>query len=83
MPIKVGNNVWFGGNVVVLPGITIGDNCTIGAGSVVVKDIPPNSVVVGNPCRVIRKISEADRRKLFRDEYIDDEAWDNIVKGGF
>lgn len=53
-PIKVGNNVWIGGNVVVLPGVTIGDNCTIGAGSVVVKDIPANSVAVGNPCKVIK-----------------------------
>ena len=57
-PIKVGNNVWFGANVVVLPGVTIGDNCTIGAGSVVVKDIPANSVAVGNPCRVVHKINE-------------------------
>ena len=53
-PIKVGNNVWIGGNVVVLSGVTIGDNCTIGAGSVVVKDIPANSVAVGNPCKVIK-----------------------------
>ena len=55
-PIKVGNNVWIGGNVVVLPGVTIGDNCVIGAGSVVTKDIPENSVAVGNPCRVMKKI---------------------------
>ena len=55
-PIKVGNNVWIGGNVVVLPGVTIGDNITIGAGSVVTKDIPSNSVAVGNPCRVIKSI---------------------------
>lgn len=57
-PINVGNNVWFGANVIVLSGVTIGDNCTIGAGSVVVKDIPSNSLAVGNPCRVIRKIEE-------------------------
>lgn len=57
-PINVGNNVWFGANVIVLPGVTIGDNCTIGAGSVVVKDIPSNSLAVGKPCRVIRKIEE-------------------------
>lgn len=55
-PITVGNNVWFGGNVVVLPGIKIGDNCVIGAGSVVTKDIPENSIAVGNPCKVIKKI---------------------------
>lgn len=55
-PITVGSNVWIGGNVVVLPGVTIGDNCVIGAGSVVVKDIPSNTLAVGNPCRVVRKI---------------------------
>lgn len=55
-PITVGNSVWFGGNVTVLSGVTIGDNCVIGAGSVVTKDIPSNSVAVGNPCRVIRTI---------------------------
>ena len=57
-PIEVGNNVWIGGNVVVLPGVKIGDNCVIGAGSVVVKDIPENSVAVGNPCKVIKKIEQ-------------------------
>lgn len=55
-PIKVGNNVWFGGGVTVLGGVTIGDNVVIGAGSVVVKDIPSNNVAVGNPCRVIKTI---------------------------
>ena len=55
-PITVGNDVWIGGNVCVLPGVTIGDNCVIGAGSVVVHDIEPNSVAVGNPCRVVKKI---------------------------
>ncbi|REC50421.1 sugar O-acetyltransferase [Chryseobacterium pennipullorum] len=55
-PITVGDNVWFGGNVVVLPGITIGDNAVIGAGSVVTKDIPANTVSVGNPCKVVREI---------------------------
>lgn len=57
-PITVGNNVWFGGNVVVLPGVSIGDNSIIGAGSVVTKDIPDNVIAVGNPCKVIRKIEE-------------------------
>lgn len=55
-PITVGNDVWFGAGVSVLPGVTIGNNCVIGAGSVVTKDIPSNSVAVGNPCRVIKRI---------------------------
>ena len=55
-PITVGNNVWIGGNVVVLPGVCIGDNTTIGAGSVVAKDIPANVIAVGNPCKVIRNL---------------------------
>ena len=55
-PIKIGNNVWIGGNVVVLPGVTVGDNVVIGAGSVVNKDIPSNTVAVGNPCKVIKNI---------------------------
>lgn len=55
-PIEVGNNVWIGGNVVVLPGVKIGDNVVIGAGSVVNKDIPANTVAVGNPCRVIKNL---------------------------
>ena len=53
-PITIGNGVWLGGNVVVLPGVTIGDRTVIGAGSVVTKDIPPDTVAVGNPCRVIK-----------------------------
>lgn len=55
-PIKVGNNVWFGGNVCVMPGVTIGDNVVIGAGSVVTKDIPSNVIAVGNPCKVLKNI---------------------------
>jgi len=55
-PITIGNDVWLGGNVIVLPGVTIGDGAVIGAGSVVTKDIPANSLAVGNPCRVIREI---------------------------
>lgn len=55
-PITVGNNVWIGAQACLLPGVTIGDNCVIGAGSVVTKDIPANSVAAGNPCRVIRKL---------------------------
>ncbi len=55
-PITVGDNVWIGAKVCVLPGVTIGDNCVIGAGSVVNRDIPANSLAVGNPCRVVKKI---------------------------
>lgn len=57
-PITIGNNVWFGGSVTVLSGVTIGDNCVIGAGSVVTKDIPPNSVAYGNPCKVAKSLKE-------------------------
>lgn len=60
-PIRIGNNVWIGGHTTVLPGVTIGDNTVIGAGSVVTKDIPAGVVAVGNPCRVIRPITEKDR----------------------
>ena len=55
-PINIGNNVWIGGSAIVCPGVTIGDNTTIGAGSVVVKDIPANVVAAGNPCRIIRHL---------------------------
>ena len=60
LPISVGNNVWFGGNCVILPGVKIGSNTVIGAGSVVTKDIPDNVVAVGNPCRVLRNITDTD-----------------------
>lgn len=63
LPITVGNNVWIGANVSVLPGVTIGDNTIIGGGSVVNKDIPSNVIAVGNPCQVMRKITEADKNK--------------------
>ena len=61
-PVKIGNNVWIGGHVCIMPGVTIGSNVVIGGGSVVVKDIPSDSVAVGNPCRVIRPITEADKQ---------------------
>lgn len=64
-PIKVGNNVWIGAGVQVMPGVTIGDNVVIGGGSVVVKDIPSDSVAVGNPCKVLRAITEEDKKYNF------------------
>ena len=64
-PITVGDNVWFGGGVQVLPGVTIGSNVVIASGSVVNRDIPDNVVAAGNPCRVIRPITEADRHTNF------------------
>lgn len=64
-PIRVGDNVWFGAGVQVMPGVTIGSNVVIGGGSVVVKDIPSNSVAVGNPCKVIRPITEEDHKKCW------------------
>ncbi|MGI6254577.1 MAG: sugar O-acetyltransferase [Acutalibacter sp.] len=65
-PISVGDNVWFGASVTVLPGVHIGNNAVIGAGSVVNRDIPDGVIAVGNPCRVLRKITEEDKKKYWR-----------------
>ena len=62
--IKIGKNCWLAGNVTVIGGVTIGEGCVIGAGSVVTRDIPPNSLAVGNPCRVLRKITDKDDLKF-------------------
>ena len=78
IPVTIGHDVWLGGSVVVCPGVTIGDNVVIGAGSVVTKDIPSNCVAAGNPCRVIREITDEDRRFYFRRQEIDDEAWEDV-----
>ena len=67
-PITVGDNVWFGASVTVLPGVTIGSNTVIGAGSLVNRDIPDGVVAVGNPCRVLRKITEEDKKKYWRNK---------------
>lgn len=80
-PVTIGDNVWIGGNTVLCPGVQVGNNVVIGAGSVVTKDLPDWCIAAGNPCRVIRKITDADKRKLFRDEEIDDEAWADIQQG--
>lgn len=76
--VKIGNNVWIGGNTVVNPGVTIGDNTVIGSGSVVTKDIPSNVIAAGNPCRVIREITEDDINYYFKDNKFDDEAMAEI-----
>lgn len=77
--ISIGDNVWIGGSSVICPGVNIGSNVVIGAGSVVTKNIPDWSIAAGNPCKVIRKITEEDKRKLFKNEEIDDEVW-NIIE---
>ncbi len=68
--VHIGRNCWIGAGAIILPGVTICDNSVIGAGSVVTKDIPPDVVAVGNPCRVLRKIGEHDREYYFRDKKI-------------
>lgn len=73
--ITIGNNVWIGGSVVVVPGVHIGNDVVIGAGSVVTSDIPDMVVAAGNPCRVIRQITDEDRRYYYKNKEIDDEAW--------
>jgi maltose O-acetyltransferase len=73
--ITIGDNVWIGGNVLVCPGVTIGSNVVIGGGSVVTKDIPDNMLAYGNPCRIIREITEADRDYYFRDRKFDVEDY--------
>lgn len=62
-PVTIGDNVWIGGHVCIMPGVTIGNGAVIGAGSVVTKDVPANVLAAGNPCRVLREITEADRDK--------------------
>lgn len=70
-PVHIGKNCWLGAGVIVLPGVTIGDNVVIGAGSIVTKDLPPNVVAVGNPCRILRKINEHDKEYYFKNRKID------------
>ena len=82
MDVTIGNNVWIGGSVVITPGVRIGDCCVIGAGSVVTKDIPAWSLAAGNPCRVIRTITEADRKFYFKDREFDETAWEQVRKEG-
>ena len=77
MPVRIGSNCWLGAGVIVMPGVTIGDDSVIGAGSVVTKDIPAGVVAVGNPCRVLRPIGEHDRQFYFKDRTIDPKFFEN------
>lgn len=83
LPVHIGRNCWLGAGVIVMPGVTIGDNSVIGAGSVVTRDIPANVVAVGNPCRVMRPISERDKMYYWRDKRIDpalyEGQWDSAL----
>ena len=76
--VTLGDNVWIGGNTVILPGVHIGSNTVIGAGSVVTKDIPDWVIAAGNPCKVIREITEDDRKYYYKDREFDEEAWKYI-----
>lgn len=71
MPVRIGRNCWIGAGVTIVPGITIGDNVVIGAGSIVTKDLPSNVVAVGNPCRILREVNEYDREYYFKGRKID------------
>lgn len=74
-PVHIGRNCWFGAGVIILPGITVGNNTVVGAGSIVTKDLPDNVVAVGNPCRVLREINEHDKEYFFKSRKID---YDNL-----
>lgn len=76
--VTIGDNVWIGGNTVILPGVHIGSNTVIGAGSVVTKDLPDWVIAAGNPCRVIRRITEADREYYYKDRKFDEAALEEI-----
>ena len=78
--VTIGDNVWVGGNTVICPGVHIGSNTVIGAGSVVTKDIPDWVVAAGDPCRVIRKITDKDMKYYFRNQEFDDEAWEDVQR---
>ncbi len=70
-PVHIGKNCWIGAGALIMPGVTIGDNVVVGAGSVVTKNLPSNVVAVGNPCRVLREVNEHDREYYFKDKKID------------
>lgn len=71
-PVKIGDSVWIGGHVVINPGVNIGDHVVIGSGSVVTKDIPPGVIAIGNPCKVLREITEKDRKYYYKNLRFDE-----------
>ena len=78
VPVTIGDNGWIGAGAIVLPGVTIGSNAVIGAGAVVTKDVPEGVIAAGNPCKVIRAITDEDKPFLFKDRRFDAEAWERI-----
>lgn len=76
--MHIGKNCWIGANAVILPGVTIGDNTVVGAGSVVTKDLPDNVVAVGNPCRILREINEHDREYYFKNRKLPDSIREEL-----
>ncbi len=80
IPITIGDNVWIGGNVVICPGVNIGSGSVIGAGSVVTRDVPEYVIAVGNPCRVLRKITDEDIKFYFKDREFDEDAMAEVYK---
>lgn len=81
MPITIGDNVWIGAGAIILPGVNIGNNTVIGAGAVVTKDIPDRVVAAGNPCRILKEITEEDKKYYYKNMEFDSEAWNNINSG--
>ncbi|MBQ6467192.1 MAG: sugar O-acetyltransferase [Clostridia bacterium] len=79
IPITIGDNVWIGAGAIILPGVNIGSNTVIGAGAVVTKDIPDGVVAAGNPCRIIKEITEEDKKYYYKNLEFDSEAWNNII----
>ena len=81
IPITIGDNVWIGAGAIILPGVHIGSNTVIGAGAVVTKDIPDGVVAAGNPCRILKEITEDDRQYFYKNMKFDSDAWNMIVSG--
>ena len=75
LPVKIGKRCWIGAGAIILPGVTVGDDTVIGAGSVVTRDVPPYTFAAGNPCRVIRELTERDKEYYFRDMRADQVEW--------